>query len=56
MTNNGWRLGRNGSVKFRIFIVAYSSKWLLTKNLKEGHGLMAKKAKVRRLLISKRSL
>jgi hypothetical protein len=35
--------------KVGICIVAYSTKWLLTKHLKEVHGLIAKKAKPRKL-------
>jgi hypothetical protein len=31
--------------KVGIYIVTYSTKWLLTKNLKEVHGLVAKKVK-----------
>jgi len=34
--------------KIGTCIVAYSAKWLLTKHLKEVHGLMTKKAKPRR--------
>jgi len=40
--------------KVGIYIVAYFVKWLLTNHLKEVHGLMAKKAKPRKLSISKR--
>ncbi len=39
--------------KVDISIVAYSAKWLLTKHLKEVHGLMTKKAKPMRLSTSK---
>jgi hypothetical protein len=39
--------------KVSIYIVIYSTKWLLTKDLKEVHGLTAKKAKLRRPLTSK---
>jgi len=35
-------------------IVAYCAKWLLTKHLKEVHGLMVKKAKLGRLSTSAR--
>jgi hypothetical protein len=34
--------------KVDTYIVAYCAKWLLTKHLKEVHGLVAKKAKSRR--------
>jgi hypothetical protein len=34
-------------------IVAYCAKWLLTKHLKEMHGLVAEKAKPRKLSNSK---
>ncbi len=37
-------------------IVTYYAKWLLTKHLKEMHGLVAKNAKPGRPSISKRSL
>jgi hypothetical protein len=35
--------------KVGICIVMYSTKWLLTKHLKEVHGLMVEKAKHGRL-------
>jgi hypothetical protein len=31
--------------KVGIYIVAYRAKWLVTKHLKEVHGLVAQKAK-----------
>jgi hypothetical protein len=37
-------LGQNGSVKLTC-IVTYFAKWLLTKHLKEVHGLVVEKAK-----------
>jgi hypothetical protein len=42
--------------KVGIYIVAYRAKWLVTKHLKEVHGLVAQKAKLGRPLISKRDL
>jgi hypothetical protein len=41
-------VGSKWKCKVDICIVAYSTKWLLTKHLKEVHGLVAKKAKPRR--------
>jgi hypothetical protein len=35
--------------KVSIYIVAYCAKWLLTKHLKEVHGLLVEKAKLGRL-------
>jgi hypothetical protein len=40
--------------KVDIYIVTYCVKWLLTKHLKEMHGLVAKKAKHGRPSTSKR--
>ncbi len=37
-------------------IVTYFAKWLLTKHLKEVHGLMVKKPKPRKLSVSKKNL
>jgi hypothetical protein len=39
--------------KVGTYIVAYCAKWLLTKHLKEVHGLMVKNAKPRKLSTSK---
>jgi hypothetical protein len=41
--------------KVSTCIVAYCAKWLLTKHLKEVHGLVAKKAKPKRFSTSKRN-
>jgi ABC-type nickel/cobalt efflux system permease component RcnA len=40
--------------KVSICIITYCAKWLLTKHLKEVHGLMAEKVKPERLSTSKR--
>jgi hypothetical protein len=40
--------------KVSICIVTYYAKWLLTKHLKEVHGLVVEKAKPRKLSTSKR--
>jgi len=42
------KVGSKWKCKVGICIVAYDVKWLLTKHLKEVHGLMAKKAKPKR--------
>jgi len=42
--------------KVDICIVTYCAKWLLTKHLKEVHGLMAKKAKPWRLSTSEKGI
>jgi len=42
--------------KVGICIVTYAAKWLLTKHLKEVHGLITKKAKPRRPSTSERGL
>jgi hypothetical protein len=58
----GWKEKKwikNGSkwqCKVGVCIVAYSTKWLLTKHLKEVHGLVVEKAKVGKLLMSKKGL
>jgi hypothetical protein len=39
------KVGSKWKCKVGICIVTYSTKWLLTKHLKEVHGPMAKKAK-----------
>ncbi len=46
-------VGSKWKCKVGIYIVTYCAKWLLTKHLKEVHGLVAKKAKFRRPSISK---
>jgi hypothetical protein len=38
-----------------IYIIAYCAKWLLTKHLKEMHGLVTEKAKLGRPSTSERS-
>ncbi len=43
------KVGWKWKCKVGICIVAYCAKWLLTKHLKEVHGLVAEKAKLRRL-------
>jgi hypothetical protein len=42
------KVGLKWKCKVDICIVVYYAKWLLTKHLKEVHGLMAEKAKLRR--------
>jgi hypothetical protein len=42
------KVGLKWKCKVGTSIVTYSTKWLLTKHLKEVHGLMAKKTKPRR--------
>jgi len=49
------KVGSKWKCKVSICIVAYCAKWLLTKHLKEMHGLLVKKAKPNRLSTSKRS-
>jgi hypothetical protein len=44
------KVGLKWKCKVSICIVAYFAKWLLTKHLKEVHGLVAKKAKPRKPL------
>jgi len=39
------KVGSKWKCKVGICIIAYCAKWLLTKHLKEVHGLVAKKAK-----------
>jgi hypothetical protein len=39
------KVGSKWKCKVNTYIVAYCAKWLLTKHLKEVHGLVAKKAK-----------
>jgi hypothetical protein len=39
------KVGSKWKCKIGTSIVAYCSKWLLTKHLKKVHGLVAKKAK-----------
>jgi len=40
------KVGLKWKCKVNVCIVAYSAKWLLTKHLKEVHGLVAKKTKL----------
>jgi hypothetical protein len=42
------KVGLKWKCKVNTCIIAYSTKWLLTKHLKEVHGLMVKKVKPRR--------
>jgi hypothetical protein len=42
------KVGLEWKCKFAIYIVAYCAKWLLTKHLKEVHGLVVEKAKLGR--------
>jgi len=39
------KVGLKWKCKIGTYIVAYCAKWLLTKHLKEVHGLMVEKAK-----------
>jgi hypothetical protein len=39
------KVGLKWKCKVGTYIVAYCAKWLLTKHLKEVHGLMVEKAK-----------
>jgi hypothetical protein len=50
------KVGLKWKCKVDIYIVVYSTKWLLIKHLKEVHGLMVKKAKPGRLLTFEGSL
>ncbi len=50
------KVGSKWKCKVSICIVAYCAKWLLTKHLKEVHGLVAKKAKPGRPSTSSRGL
>jgi len=43
------KVGSKWKCNVGICIIAYYAKWLLTKHLMEVHGLVAKKAKPRRL-------
>jgi hypothetical protein len=40
------KVGSKWKCKIHICIVTYYAKWLLTKHLKEVHGLVAEKAKL----------
>jgi hypothetical protein len=48
------KVGSKWKCKVGIYIVAYCAKWLLTKHLKEVHGLVAEKTKLKRLSTFKR--
>ncbi len=48
------KVGSKWKCKVSTYIVAYSGKWLLTNNLKEVHGLVAKKAKHGKFLTSEK--
>ncbi len=41
--------GSKWKCKIGTYIVSYCTKWLLIKHLREVHGLMAKKARLKRL-------
>jgi hypothetical protein len=43
------KVGSKRKCKVGTYTIAYCAKWLLTKHLKEVHGLVAKKAKPGRL-------
>jgi hypothetical protein len=47
-------LGLKWKFKIGICIVAYCTKWLLTKHLNEVHGLVAEKAKPQKFSTSRR--
>ncbi len=49
------KVGSKWKCKISICIIAYSTKWLLTKHLKEVHGLIIEKAKHGKPLTSKGS-
>ncbi len=48
------KVGPKSKCKIGTCIVTYYVEWLLTKHLKEVHGLVAKKAKLERLSIFER--
>jgi hypothetical protein len=48
-------VGSKWKCKIGIYIVAYFTKWLLTKHLKKVHGLVAEKTKLGRFSTSKGS-
>jgi len=48
------KVGSKWNCKVGTCIVAYFAKWLLTKHLKEVHGLMAKNVKLGRPSTSKK--
>jgi len=50
------KVGSKWKCKIGTCIVACSAKWLLTKHLKEVHGLTTKRAKPRKLSTFKRGL
>jgi hypothetical protein len=49
------KVGSKQKCKVGNYIVTYFAKWLLTKHLKEVHGLVVEKAKPRRLSTFERS-
>jgi hypothetical protein len=49
------KVGSKWKCKVGTYTVTYFAKWLLTKHLKNVHGLMIKKAKLGRPSISKGS-
>jgi hypothetical protein len=50
------KVGSKWKCKINICIATYCAKWLLTKHLKEVHGLVVKKAKRKRLQLLKEVL
>ncbi len=50
------KVGLKWKCKFGTCIIAYCAKWLLTKHLKEVHGLVVEKAKPMRHSTSERGL
>ncbi len=48
------KVGSKWKCKVGTYIIAYCAKWLLTKHLKEVHGLVAEKTKPGRTLTSTR--
>jgi hypothetical protein len=50
------KVGSKWKCKVYICIIAYCAKWLLTKHLKEVHGLVVEKAKLKRLSTFAKSL
>jgi len=47
------KVGLKWKCKIGTYIVTHFTKWLLTKNLKKVHGLVAKKANLRGLHLPK---
>jgi len=49
------KVGSKWKFKVGTYIITYCAKWLLTKHLKKVHGLVAGKAKPKKLSTSKTS-